>query len=154
MAKLNFSKDNILNCIIFCAIGLLLIIFKSHLIEIMLTVVGVTLIVFGIINLVKKNDTTVSVLQIIIGAVIVVLGWIIVEVVLVVCGVTLAVWSLYVLIKKPKSGFLSYFCPIVVLIIGIALIVAAWLFVDYVLIGIGVLSVINGILILFDKRLI
>ena len=154
MAKLNFNKDNVLNSIIFCVIGLLLIIFKSHLIEIMLTVVGVTLIVFGIINLVKKNDTTVSVLQIIIGAVIVVLGWIIIEVVLVVCGVTLAVWSLYVLVKKPKSGFLSYFCPIVVLIIGIALIVAAWLFVDYVLIGIGVLSVINGILILFDKRLI
>jgi uncharacterized membrane protein HdeD (DUF308 family) len=50
-----------------------------------------------------------------------------------------------------KKGWMALIKPIITLIIGVFLIVAKWLLVDWVFIVIGVIFIINGIMALLQK---
>ena len=78
----NFKKsETIIASIVAMAIGILLIILRSSLIGIVMTVIGVALIGFGVIDLLQHQIPP-AVIKMVIGAVIIVCGWVLVEAVL------------------------------------------------------------------------
>ncbi len=153
MSKIKFNKNNAITCCVYCIIGLLLILLRANFINVIMSVVGGVLIVFGILNIVRKISNMLGVLEIVLGAVIIVCGWTIAQFVLIICGVMLVLISLLYLIKGYKRGFLSYFYPILALVVGTALILSTWLFTSIILVCLGVLFVMYGIAVLFGFKM-
>ncbi|MBO5773606.1 MAG: DUF308 domain-containing protein [Clostridia bacterium] len=154
MAKKKLNDQAIINAIALIVLGILFCIFRAGMINVLLTIVGVVLIGLGIYDIVKKNYIP-AVIEIILGIAVIVCGWTILDIALLVLGIGLVIYSVYqiVMIAKDfkKKGWMALIKPIITLIIGIFLIVAKWLLVDWVFIVIGVIFIINGIMALLQK---
>ena len=154
MAKKKLNDQAIINAIALIVLGILFCIFRAGMINVLLTIVGVVLIGLGIYDIVKKNYIA-AVIEIILGIAVIVCGWTILDIALLVLGIGLVIYSVYqiVMIAKDfkKKGWMALVKPIITLIIGVFLIVAKWLLVDWVFIVIGVIFIINGIMALLQK---
>ena len=154
MAKKKPNDQAIINAIALIVLGILFCIFRAGMINVLLTIVGVVLIGLGIYDIVKKNYIA-AVIEIILGIAVIVCGWTILDIALLVLGIGLVIYSVYqiVMIAKDfkKKGWMALVKPIITLIIGVFLIVAKWLLVDWVFIVIGVIFIINGIMALLQK---
>ncbi|MBO7178516.1 MAG: DUF308 domain-containing protein [Clostridia bacterium] len=154
MAKKKLNDQAIINAIALIVLGILFCIFRAGMINVLLTIVGVVLIGLGIYDIVKKNYIP-AVIEIILGIAVIVCGWTILDIALLVLGIGLVIYSVYqiVMIAKDfkKKGWMALIKPIITLIIGVFLIVAKWLLVDWVFIVIGVIFIINGIMALLQK---
>ena len=154
MAKKKLNDQAIINAIALIVLGILFCIFRAGMINALLTIVGVVLIGLGVYDIVKKNYIP-AVIEIILGIAVIVCGWTILDIALLVLGIGLVIYSVYqiVMIAKDfkKKGWMALIKPIITLIIGVFLIVAKWLLVDWVFIVIGVIFIINGIMALLQK---
>ncbi len=154
MAKKKLNDQAIINAIALIVLGILFCIFRAGMINVLLTIVGVVLIGLGIYDIVKKNYIA-AVIEIILGIAVIVCGWTILDIALLVLGIGLVIYSVYqiIMIAKDfkKKGWMALIKPVITLIIGIFLIVAKWLLVDWVFIVIGVIFIINGIMALLQK---
>ena len=154
MAKKKLNDQAIINAIALIVLGILFCIFRAGMINVLLTIVGVVLIGLGIYDIVKKNYIP-AVIEIILGIAVIVCGWTILDIALLVLGIGLVIYSVYqiIMIAKDfkKKGWMALIKPIITLIIGVFLIVAKWLLVDWVFIVIGVIFIINGIMALLQK---
>ncbi len=154
MAKKSINNQAVINAIALIVLGILFCIFRAGMINVLLTIVGVVLIALGIYDIVKKLYVNAAI-EIILGIAVIVCGWTILDIALLVLGIGLVLYSVYQIIMVAKSfkkkGWLALVKPIITLIIGIFLIVAKWVLVDWIFIVIGVVFIINGLLSLLSK---
>ncbi len=146
MAKKKLFDTNLFSAIIYVALGLLLIIFPGEALNWAMTLGGIFFLIFGILELVKKNWFGGAV-SIIIGIVILVLGWTLVWLVLLVLGILVAIKGIIALIdalKKKKKNTLSIVFAVLTIVVGIVLAFGNALTILTIIAG--VLLVVNGIL--------
>ncbi len=152
MKKLNFTKNNLITCALYLVIGVLLCAFRTGLLNVFMTIVGVLFIVCGILEILKnRNNVVEAAVEIVIGVVIIVLGWTIGTIVLMVFGILMAIKGaidIFDNISK-KKGTLDLINAIVTVVIGIILCVAPFAIGDIICIIVGVIFIIDGILALF-----
>lgn len=150
--KVVLVPGNLVTCALYAVIGLLLIILKAGSLNILMTIIGALLIVYGIFEILKKNLIQ-GVVMAVIGAVVIICGWTIAEIVLLIFGILLAVYGVLGIVKNIKAGFPALLSPIVTVVIGVLLIVAKWALMDVMCIIAGVIFLINAVLALFGKKL-
>jgi len=153
MAKLKLSTNNVINCIVYAVIGLLLVILKSGSLGILMTVVGAMFIVMGIVDILKSKDLVKGIIELAIGVAIIVCGWIVADIVLLVFGIFLIVKGIIEVAKYYKSGFKALLSPIVTIVIGVLLVIAKWTLMDVMCIVAGVIFLINAVLALFGRKI-
>lgn len=156
MKKLNLTTNNIITCILYLVIGILLCALRMGMLNILMTVIGVLFVAYGIYDIIKnRNNLIKGIIEIAIGVVILVLGWTIGAIVLLVFGVLIAVKGVLDLISniKNKKGTMDLITAIVTIVIGIVLCVAPFAIGDIICIVVGVIFIINGILALFGQEI-
>lgn len=157
MAKKNktqISESNVLNCIVYAVIGILLITLKAGSLGILMTVAGVLLIACGLLDVLKQKDLIKGVIEIVLGVAIIVCGWLIADIVLLVFGIVLIIKGGIEFLKNIKSGLMANLSPLALIIIGALLVVARWAFADAMCVIAGVIFIINAVLVLLDKKLV
>ena len=152
--KLDLSTNNILSCILYALIGLLLVILQGGSLGILMTIIGVLLIAYGLINIFKNKETLTGIIQIVFGIAIIVCGWLIASIVLLVFGIILVVFGASELIKNFKNGFMAILPFIIVIVIGALLIIAKWTLLDLFCLIAGIIFIINAVLVLFGNSFI
>ncbi len=153
---LKLSMNNIVTCVVYAIIGILLLVFQSGLLNVVMTVVGVLLIVLGILDILDKKDTVKGIVEIALGVVIIVCGWLVAEIVLLVLGIVLIVKSALEIVNNYKAGIRGLISPIVTAVIGVILVIApwvAWTLMDILCIVAGVIFLVDAVLALFGKSL-
>ncbi len=141
--KSNFGLSSPILCI---ALGVLLAVFKSQMLNWAMTVAGIVFIVLGAIDLGKRRTVSGAV-NLIIGIAILVLGWALTSIVLLVLGVLIAVKGFVDLInvlKSKKKGVLRVLFTILTIILGLALAFGNGL--DNLILAVGILLIVDGVL--------
>lgn len=141
--KIDLKNSELLSSVILILVGLLLAIFRDGVLQWAMTAAGVVFVVFGIIDVVRKNWVN-GAASIIIGAAIIVLGWTLVSIVLIVLGVLLAIKSiisLYEMVKFKNKNVMELVYAICGIFLGILLAFGNLL---------SVLILIAGILLIVD----
>ena len=152
------NKQALPTAIALIVIGVLFCIFKSDMLSILFTVIGVVLICVGLIKLFSKAYAEGAV-EIAVGIVIITCGWTILDITLLLIGIVAIVYGIYLfvtLIPKYKNmkGYdlvANILAPLFVIIVGILLVVSKWKLSNAIFIVLGVLSIIDGILMLAKK---
>ena len=134
--------------ILYIVLGALLAIFRSSMLNWAMTLAGLFFIVMGIVDLTKKKMLG-GIINIVIGVAILVLGWVITSIVLLVLGILIAIKGATELVevmklKKKKRTFFKLIFPIITIIVGLALAFGNAL--DYVILAVGVILIVDGIL--------
>ena len=149
MAKKSLNNQALINAIALIVMGILFCIFRAGMINVLLTIVGVVLIALGIYDIVKKLYVNAAI-EIILGIAVIVCGWTILDIALLVLGIGLTIYAIYQIIMVAKNfkkkNWIALIKPIITLIVGIFLIIAKWLLVDWIFIVIGVVLIINGVM--------
>ena len=149
--KISFS-NNILNCIVYAAIGILLIVLKAGSLGILMTAVGALLIFLGLLDIFNQKDLAKGIIELVLGAGIIICGWLVADIVLLVLGIVLIVKGAMELFKNFKKGIVANLSSIVLVVIGVLLVVAKWALMDVMCIVAGVVFLINAALILLGKK--
>lgn len=135
------KTDKIITALLTIALGVLLIVLRGKLVSILMTVLGLGLVSFGVMDLFSRLFPP-AVIKIVIGLVIVLCGWVIVEAVLYVVSALLIIAGILLLYEKIRFRetcatllftLCEYAVPAVFLIIGTLLLfnnggVARWVF--------------------------
>ena len=140
---------------IMIAIGILLIILRGGIMDILLTALGVALIVMGIMDAVQKKDVTACVIKCVIGAVIILGGWLFLTVMLYILGgllvATGVLWIVKLVQRKTKGDNLletvtAYLVPALYILVGICLFLNQTGFMNVIFVIIGIIVLVNGII--------
>lgn len=151
--KMDLSTNNILTCALYAVIGILLVILQGSSLGILMTIIGILLIAFGVIEIVN-GDITKGVIATAIGIVIIVCGWLIADVVLLIFGILMIIMGAIDLYHNLKNGFVAMLSPIVTIVVGVLLVIAKWTLLDLFCIIAGVVFIIDAVLSLFGKPLV
>ncbi len=130
-------------------LGVLLVAKQGELVSIALTVLGVVFIVFGIIDIVKKNDVRTGVVRIVVGAVIIAFGWLLLPIalyIIAVCMTIAGIAGIYALLKGKKKFSMDYLQPILMTVAGICLFFNQGAAISWVFIVVGIMLIIHGAL--------
>lgn len=151
-SKSGLTSAKIANCILYVAIGLLLIILKGGALDILMTIVGALFVVAGIVDIINGKDVTKGIIEVVIGIVIIVLGWTITDLVLLIFGILLVIKSIIELSKSGKKNSANTLSSIITLVIGILLIISRWALLDLICVIAGAVFILNGLLTLMGKN--
>lgn len=152
----NSSKkvsNGVVYALLYIVLGVLFIVFKSGMLKWLMTIAGIVFIALGIFDIIKKRLTQ-GIIETVIGVVIIVGGWLFVEIVLLVFGALLIVKGVTDLIKACQSkskDFSKILCAVITAIVGILLVVAKWVTLDWFFIVLGAVFIIDGLFALFNK---
>jgi hypothetical protein len=152
------KTEKIIVAISTMALGILLVVLKADIISILMTVLGVALLVFGVIDVLDKRIPP-AVIKAVSGALIILCSWVAVGVVLYVVAAVLLVLGILTLYEKIKVSaqcivlwqtVCHYATSVLFIVIGILLLFnknnqAEWVFV----VG-GICTVLQGGLVLLD----
>ena len=143
------SDSAIASALLYLALGVLLIVFKSQTLGWAMTIAGVVFIISGVLDLIKGNGVSGAV-SLIIGIAILVLGWAAVNIVLLVLGILMAVKgfiSLLQALKRKKKNILAIIFALLTMVAG-GLIIFGYgsKIIDTVLLVTGIILVVDGIL--------
>ena len=144
MAKKSFS--GIFSALLYLALGILLVIFKTETINWAMTIAGIVFIVSGLLEVIKKEWAGGGV-SLVIGIVILLLGNLIKDVVILVLGILIAVKGLVSLIdefKRSKKSVLGITFAILTILVGVALAFGNGL--DIMLLVCGIVFIVDGII--------
>ena len=122
MKKLNLTTNNVITCILYLVIGILLCALRTGLLNILMTVIGILFIAYGVYDVIKNRDNIAKgIIEITIGVVILVLGWTIGTIVLLVFGILITLKGVLDLINniKEKKGTIDMINAIVTIVVGI-----------------------------------
>lgn len=139
--------------LLYIILGVLFIVFKSGMLNWLMTIAGIVFIALGIYDIIKKNLNQ-GIIEAVIGVVIIVGGWLFVELVLIVFGAMLIIKGVMDLIAafRAKSKNVSrIICSIITLVVGILLILAKWVALDWFFIVLGAVFIIDGLFALLNK---
>lgn len=140
------KTSNLLASILYIALGILLVIFKTETINWAMTIAGVIFIISGILEVIKKEWAGGAV-SLIIGIVILILGNVLKDVVLIVLGILIAVKGVVSLIeelKKSKKSVIGITFAILTILVGIALAFGNGL--EIMLLICGIVFIVDGAL--------
>lgn len=151
--KLQLTTNNVLTCLFYAVIGLLLVIMKGGSLNILMTIVGILFIGIGVIDAIQNKDLVKGIVEMVLGIAIIVFGWLIADIVLLVFGVLLIVKGVMELLNTYKRGVAAVLSPLATIVIGILLVVAKWALMDVMCIIAGVIFLINAALALFGRKL-
>lgn len=140
------SNSELFSALLYIAIGVLLIIFRSQTLGWAMTIAGAVFVISGVLDIIKQNWTGGAV-SLIIGIAILVLGWVAAQIVLLVLGILIAVKGVVALLnafKKKGANALEIVFPILTVVIGVMLAFGNGL--DIMILIAGCLLAIDGVL--------
>ena len=149
------KSEHIISAIFTIAIGVLLMIMKGEMISVFMTILGVSLIVLGLIDLLDKNIPF-AVVKIVVGGVVIFFGWTIVSAVVYILAalvLIVGVLALYDCVRfrlrciRGKEALKILIEPVVCILIGLVLFFNKW---DWVFVLAGLFTILEGGLLLFD----
>lgn len=143
---------NLTSPLLYILLGVLLVIFKTQMLNWAMTFAGLFFALTGLIDLIKGRSAS-GVINIAIGVIILVVGWTLVNIVLLVLGIFIAakgVMNLVEILKRPKKNALSVVFAALTIAIGVALAFGDLL--GDLIVIIGVLLIIDGVLGLFGAK--
>ena len=152
------KTEKIVSALLTIALGVLLIILKGSVVSILMTVLGVGLIAFGLVDLCNRLIPH-AVVKIVVGAIVILCGWVIVKAVLYVLAAALLIAGILLLYEKIKSKTVcptfwqtvcEYAVPVVFILIGICLLFNQGNTVDWVFILSGAFTIVEGGLLLVN----
>ncbi len=150
--------EKIVSGLLTIALGVLLIVLKGSVVSIFMTVLGVGLIAFGLVDLWNRLIPP-AVVKMVVGAIIILCGWVIVEAVLYVLAAALLIFGILLLYEKIKcktvcptlwQTICEYGVSVMFILIGIFLLFNQGNTVDWVFICSGAFTVIEGGLLLVN----
>ena len=152
------KSEKLIAGLVTMALGVLLIILKANIISILITILVVGLIVLGALDLYHKLVPP-GVIKIVVGVVIILCGWLIVSAVLYLLAAVLLIAGILMLYEQIKKGackelwktVCAYAVPAVFIIIGLLLMFNQGNTVNWVFIISGVLTVVEGGLLLVNS---
>lgn len=149
------KTEIIFSAIFTIAIGVLLMIMKGEMISVFMTILGVSLIIFGVIDLLRKNIPF-AVVKIVVGSVVILFGWTIVSAVVYILATIVLIIGVLVLYDcvrfrlrcvYGKEALKILATPVVCILIGLILFFNKW---DWVFVLAGLFTVLEGGLLLWD----
>lgn len=151
-------KNDVLLSLALLATGIMFLAFRGEFIGIVMTVIGASLIVFGIINI-FYGDLYQAIAEAVVGAFIIVFGWLLVSVAFYVIAVALIFYGIvkirlaFTLISAKATLFLitvPFVCGILNIVLGFLLFFNQGGTIDWIFIVSGIGLIIEGILGLVD----
>lgn len=145
--------NNMVYALLYVIVGILFIVFKSGMLNWLMTIIGVVFIALGVYDIIKKKITN-GIIEAVIGVVVIVGGWVFVEIVLIVFGALLIVKGATDLISlfKGSKNVVSIIVAILTIALGVLLIVSKWVALDWMFIVIGIVFIVEGAFSLFSER--
>lgn len=150
------KNQAVINAALIMIIGILLIVFKSTVLEIAMTIFGTCLIVLGVIDLVERRDYLLFAVKATIGILIIVCGWALAEIACYVIGALTLVYGLLQLwnfihsktrIVSFRDFLAVYSNPIMNILIGLCLLlVNVGTIADVIITIVGVFFIIEAVL--------
>ncbi len=146
------QSEKVITALLLMALGVMFIILKDNFIGILMTVVGASLIVLGIVDIIGGNYPQ-AIVKIVSGLLLVICGWVIVEAVLYVLSGILLIFGLLLLYDKIRNRIcrstlwqtvLEYATPVICIVIGVLLLFHRESFVNLVFIVSGILLALEG----------
>lgn len=152
------KSEKIIAALLIIALGILLIVLKNSFIGIVMTIAGVGLILFGIADI-FEGEIPPAAIKIISGIFVVICGWTVVSALLYVIAVVLLVLGVILLYRRikdrewgctPLCNVCNYALPVICILIGGLLLFHNSKAITFILITCGILTVIEGGILLFD----
>lgn len=152
------KSEKIIAAVLTMVVGVLLILMKDNFIGVLMSVIGLGLVVFGIVDILE-NAIPPAVIKIVGGVLTVVCGWWLVEAVLYVLSAVLLICGILLLYDKIKrkiwcdswiSAVCEYAASVVCIAIGLLLLFHQRLAVNFIFISSGLLTLLVGGIMLFD----
>ena len=152
------KTQKFLSAVFTVALGVMLIILRSEVISIAMTILGVGCIVLGIFDLVQKLIPP-AVVKLVVGTIIIICGWIIVSAVLYVLAGILLIAGILFLYEKIRNRIqcqtwyltlCEYAMPILCIVIGTLLLFNQGNTVNWVFVVSGIATILEGALLLID----
>ena len=145
--------NNMVYALLYVIVGILFIVFKSGMLNWLMTIIGVVFIALGVYDIIKKKITN-GIIEAVIGVVVIVGGWVFVEIALIVFGALLIVKGATDLISlfKGSKNVVSIIVAILTIALGVLLIVSKWVALDWMFIVIGIVFIVEGAFSLFSER--
>ncbi|MBR6050207.1 MAG: hypothetical protein IKP68_03265 [Clostridia bacterium] len=155
MAKSKSALSSFLTAVAYIAIGVLFIIKQAALIDWIMIVAGALFILQGLFDIIKNKETITGIVKIIIGAALILCGVIpaLSAYALIALGVLLILNAIMTFFSSPKNIF-TILAFVLTVIVGLAL-VAPQLFgfsLPWIFYIIGGVLIVNGLVLLFDKK--
>ena len=150
------KTEKIIAALLTIALGVLLIALRGTLVSILMTVLGVGLIAFGVMDLFDRLVPP-AVIKIVVGLVVILCGWVIVEAVLYVVAALLLIAGILLLYERIKrkpccsaivQTLCEYAAPAISLVIGPLLLFNQGNTVNWVFILSGAFTIVEGGLLL------
>lgn len=145
-------SEKIISAGVTIALGVLLLVLKGSVINILMTIIGVSLIVLGVIDLFYKQVPP-AVVKIVVGALIILFGWVIEKAVLYILAAILLIVGILILYDKIKRKvyckgivhtILEYAVPALFILIGIMFLFQQEKTLDIIFIISGILTIAEG----------
>ena len=155
------KTEKIILSIVTMGIGVLLIALRGHFIGILMTIIGICLIAFGVLDIFHRLVPP-AVIKIVTGSIIILCGWLLFQAVLYIVAallLTAGILLLYDMIKKKVScrtwylTALEYAVPALMVLIGFLFLFHQGGMIDFIFIISGVFTVIEGGVILANAFL-
>lgn len=146
------SRKGLSTPLLYIVLGALLVIFRAQTLDWAMTLAAIVFIVSGIVDIAKKRTSS-GLVNLLIGIVVLILGWTIAGVVLLVLGVLIAVKGLVELInelKRSRVTVVGILYPALTMLVGLALAFGNGL--NYMIVGVGVLLIVDGVLGIVGSR--
>lgn len=147
------KSEKLLTALFTVALGILFLVLKDKVISIAMTIFGVSLLISSIIEMFKKQITQGTV-KLLIGLLVIIFGWTLISAALYIMAAALLISSVIQIfaISKVTKGFdLSYFEPIMNIIISICLLFNQGGAISWVFIVTGICFIIEGMITLVDS---
>lgn len=150
--KNNNRSNELLTAIALIVIGLLFIIYKGGIISIAMSLIGITLIVLGIVDIVKKRTVS-GVVKLVFAALVMLAGWLFITLALYILGAFLLVAGVTQLVALSKtkikkltlSVIMHIAQPIIYILIAICLFFNQGGAISWVFTVSGIFLIIDGI---------
>ena len=140
------SSPELVSALLYILVGVLLVIFKSHSINWVMTAVGVLFIVSGVLH-VLKNRWSLGTFNLVIGASILVLGWVVKDIVIPILGILIALKGVLALIsylRAFRKSWLDILFAVLTVLVGLLLAFGNLL--DLIIVIAGVALMFNGVI--------
>ncbi len=147
------QSNKLLTSVITIVLGVLLMVWKTSIISIAITLFGVYLIILGILDLVNKKDETTAIIKLIVGVAAILLAWLLTAVAVITLGVILMLHGITLILDIIKANKqVKGLVPTIMLWAVPVISIAAGLFIafgsgmDWAFIVVGVIVIIEGII--------
>ena len=141
-------SSNLITSVLTIVLGVLFIVLKGGVIGIAMTILGMGLIIWAVLDLVDKNYNP-AIVKGIAGVVVIVFGWTLASIVLYVLSALLlvyAIYQIYDLVKSKTRNSIKFVEPAIMALIAILLLFNQGGTITWVFIVTGIFLIIEGVL--------